>query len=127
VQGETVAEPLNDIELEIFENGEDDWVHFMHIMGIIEEANGIVPTEDESVAEASKVVLSLCARGYAQLGRYTNPTAFVPWPETGADLVARLERELKNPPPGESHEANLMYIMLDILPAGFEARDRQSL
>lgn len=119
-----MTESLNDIELEIFENGEDDWVHFMHLMGIIEEANGMVPTEDESVAEASKVVLSLCARGYAQLGRYS--ADFIPWPETGGDLVARLERELKNPPPGENHESNLMYIMLDILPVGFEARDRQS-
>lgn len=120
-----MAEPLNAIELEIFDFGEDDWVHFMTIMGIIEEAHGVVPPKDESVAEASTVVLSLCARGYARLGRYTNPTSFVPWPETGDALRDRLEREVKNPPPGESHESNLMYIMLDILPAGFEARGLQ--
>jgi len=122
-----VDEPLNDIELEIFDYGEDDWVHFMTIMGIIEEANGKVPLEDQSVAEASTVVLNLCTRGYAQLGRYTNSTSFVPWHETGADLVARLERELDNPPSGDDHEFNLMYIMLEILPAGFEARNHQLL
>lgn len=122
-----MAEPLNGVELEIFDYGEVDCVHFMTIMGIIEDANGIVPPEDESVAEASKVVLSLCAKGYAQLGRYTNPTSFVPWNETGDALRKRLESELKSPPVGESHESNLMYIMLDILSAGFKARDRQSI
>ncbi len=121
-----MAEPLNDVELEIFDYGEDDWVHFMTIMGIIEDANGIVPPEDESIAEASKVVLSLCAKGYARLGRYANHTSFVPWHETGDALRNRLECELKSPPSGESHESNLMYIMLDILSAGFEARDRKS-
>lgn len=97
----------------------------MTIMGIIEDANGLVPPEEESVAEASKVVLSLCAKGYAQLGRYTDPTSFVPWNETGDALRKRLESELKSPPAGESHESNLMYSMLDILPTGFKARDRQ--
>lgn len=122
-----MPDSLNAIELEIFDYGEDDWVHFMTVMGIIEEANGLVPPEDESVVEASTAVLKLCARGYAQLGRYTNPTSFVPWIETGDALRRRLECELKNPPPSESHESNLMYIMLDILPAGFEARDHQRL
>ncbi len=120
-----MSEQLNGVELEIFDYGEDDWVHFMTIMGIIEDAYGIVPPVGDSVAQASKVVLSLCAKGYARLGRYTNPTSFVPWNETGDALRNRLESELESPPAGESHEANLTYIMLDILSAGFEARDRQ--
>ncbi|MFL4476703.1 hypothetical protein ACIPUB_00315 [Paeniglutamicibacter sp. ORCA_105] len=121
-----MTDPLNDIELEIIENGEDDWVLFLHIMGIINEAKGSVLTEDEAIAEATGSVLALCAKGYAQLGRYTGPTSFVPWPETGDALRTRLERELKNPPPGEGHEGNLMYIMLDILPDGQYAKDEQS-
>lgn len=123
MRGEAVPDSLNAIELEIFDYGEDDWVHFMTIMGIIEEANDLAPPEEKSVAEASKTVLKLCASSYAQLGRYTNPTSIVPWIETGDALRRRLERELKNPPLSESHESNLMYIMPDILPAGFEARD----
>lgn len=121
-----MSDPLNDIELEIIENGEDDWVLFLHIMGIINEAKGSVLTEDEAIAEATGSALALYAKGYAQLGRYTGPTSFVPWPETGDALRTRLEHELKNPPPGEGPECNLMYIMLDILPEGRKASDEQS-
>ncbi|WP_404289656.1 hypothetical protein [Glutamicibacter arilaitensis] len=121
-----MTDPLNDIELEIIENGEDDWVLFLHIMGIIIQAKGSVLTEDEAIAEATGTVLALCSKGYAQLGRYTGPTSFVPWSDAGEALRARLEDELENPPPGEDRVGNLMYIMLDILPDGQKARDEQS-
>ncbi|MFC9933068.1 hypothetical protein [Glutamicibacter sp. NPDC127525] len=121
-----MIDPLIDIELEIIENGVDDWVLFLHIMGIINEAKGNVLSEDEAIAEATGTVLALCSKGYAQLGRYTGPTSFVPWPDTGEELRARMEHQLENPPPGEGPVGNLMYIMLDILPGGQKARDEQS-
>lgn len=71
---------LNDIELEVLENGEDDWVLFAHIMGIHNEAQGFSLDEAKAVELASSTCLTLCALGLARLGRYTEEHSFVPWP-----------------------------------------------
>lgn len=117
---------LNDIELEIIENGEDDWVLFAHIMGIVAEASQQPLNETDALESASSVCLELCASGFAQLGRYTDREHFSPWPEDGAALKERLRNELQTPPPGIDIELNRMRIMLDILPEGLAAWKRQS-
>lgn len=113
---------LNEIELEILENGEHDWVLFAHIMGIVEEAQGIFLSDASAEGQASSYSLGLCAKGLARLGRYveTNPVGFVPWSETGVELEAKLKHELATPPVGCDAELNLQRIMLDILPPGLE-------
>lgn len=112
---------LTDVDLEIIENGEDDWVLFAHVMGIVAEASQRPLNESEAMEGASSVCLQLCASGYAQLGRYTNQNQFVPWPERGAELEERLRNELSTPPLGSDIELNRMRIMLDILPEGLAA------
>lgn len=114
---------LDKIEREIIENGEDDWVLFAHIMGIVEEGQGILLSGELAEKLASDYCLVLCGKGLARLGRYmeTNPVGFVAWPETGPELEAKLRHELATPPPGCDAELNLQRVMLDILPAGLEA------
>ncbi len=121
-----MSETLNEIELKIIENGEDDWVLFAHIMGIVEEARGILLSEELAEELASTYCLGLCAKGLAQLGRYveTHPVGFAPWSETGVELEAKLKLELATPPAGCDAELNLQRIMLDILPAGLETWKR---
>lgn len=120
-----MSELLSSIEIEVIESGEDDWVLFLHVMGIINEAMGMIYTEKEAQDHAQRLVLSFCDRGYARLGRYYNGRGFVPWTETGQELQNRLQDELTNPPPGESRDLNRMNIMLDILPPGQQAKDSQ--
>lgn len=121
-----MARTLSDAELEIIENGEDDWVLFAHIMGIVEEASGHFMNDSEAVETASSACLELCDLGLARLGRYTDKEAFIAWPETGVELQQRLRTELSNPPLGSDMELNLMRIMLDILPEGLEAWRKQA-
>ncbi|MBF6672463.1 hypothetical protein [Glutamicibacter sp. FBE19] len=117
---------LSDVELEIIENGEDDWVLLAHVMGIVAEASQQPLNDSEALESASSVCLELCASGFAQLGRYTDQEHFVPWPERGAELQERLGNELRTPPPGIDIELNRMRIMLDILPEGLAAWKRQT-
>jgi hypothetical protein len=125
-QGESMmTRPLNDIELEVLENGEDDWVLFAHIMGIHNEAQGLSLDEAKSVELASSTCLTLCALGLSRLGRYTEEHSFVSWPETGVQLKARLQAELSSPPPGHDMNLNQQWIMLDILPEGLNAWHQQ--
>ncbi len=51
-----MSETLNEIDLEIIENGEDDWVLFAHIMGIVEDALGNLLGEElaEELEEARR-------------------------------------------------------------------------
>lgn len=122
-----MSEALNGVELEIIENGEEDWVLFAHIMGIVEEAHGVLLSDELAVAQASDACLTLCAKGLVRLGRYmeNGTLGFVAWLETGAALEVRLKHELATPPAGCDTELNLQRVMLDILPAGIAAWKQQ--
>lgn len=116
-----IVRRLSDVELEIIENGEDDWVLFAHVMGIVANSSRTTLSEPEVLEIASSVCLDLCESGFAKLGRYTDKEAFVAWPESGADLRQRLRNEIDHPPRGIDRELNLMRIMVDILPEGLRA------
>ncbi|WP_144629009.1 MULTISPECIES: hypothetical protein [Arthrobacter] len=117
-----MEDALTPVEREVILNGEDDWVLFANIMGIINEAEGMSNTVEQAVVKARELSLSLCARSLARLGRYVEGQGFVPWAERGDALRGRLDHELTHPPEGHDEIANQMTIMLEVLPAGFAAR-----
>ncbi|MGP4982146.1 hypothetical protein [Glutamicibacter arilaitensis] len=117
---------LSDVELEIIENGEDDWVLFAHIMGIVAESSAHSMDYFEALESASSACLELCELGLAHLGRYTDKEYFVAWTEKGDSLQQRLRNELSHPPLEIDSEMNLMRIMLEILPEGLAAWKMQT-